>query len=61
MKQFQENPWTCRYQVPIGAKVRGRVRNLTDFGAFVELKKVSMDSFTSPIFPGPRDKHPKMC
>src|SRR5438874_10801376 len=35
MKQVQENPWKTlndRYQV--GARVHGRVRNLTDFGAF---------------------------
>ncbi|MFM9903760.1 MAG: S1 RNA-binding domain-containing protein [Pyrinomonadaceae bacterium] len=40
MKHFQENPWDMvdiRY--PIGSKIRGRVRNLTDFGAFIELEE----------------------
>ncbi|MBV8437825.1 MAG: 30S ribosomal protein S1, partial [Silvibacterium sp.] len=39
MKQLQENPWehlTARY--PAGTQVEGRVRNLTDFGAFIEIE-----------------------
>ena len=39
MKQVQDNPWRTlndRYQV--GARVQGRVRNLTDFGAFIEIE-----------------------
>jgi len=39
MKQVQDNPWHSlaeRYQV--GARVHGRVRNLTDFGAFIEIE-----------------------
>ena len=39
MKQLQENPWeqlTERY--PTGAIIEGRVRNLTDFGAFIEIE-----------------------
>lgn len=39
MKQVQENPWSTlgeRYQV--GARVHGKVRNLTDFGAFIEIE-----------------------
>src|SRR6266481_1633298 len=39
MKQVQANPWQTlneRYQV--GARVHGRVRNLTDFGAFIEIE-----------------------
>src|SRR6201998_1942334 len=39
MKQLQENPWehlVARY--PVGTNVEGRVRNLTDFGAFVEIE-----------------------
>src|SRR6266496_5610856 len=39
MKQIQDNPWKTlgdRYQV--GARVHGRVRNLTDFGAFIEIE-----------------------
>jgi small subunit ribosomal protein S1 len=39
MKQLQENPWehlVARY--PTGTNVEGRVRNLTDFGAFIEIE-----------------------
>src|SRR6202034_1964285 len=39
MKQLQENPWehlSARY--PMGTNVEGRVRNLTDFGAFIEIE-----------------------
>jgi len=39
MKQLLENPWehlTERY--PAGTIVEGRVRNLTDFGAFIEIE-----------------------
>src|SRR5690348_7578143 len=39
MKQLLENPWenlTERY--PVGTMVEGRVRNLTDFGAFIEIE-----------------------
>ncbi len=39
MKQLMENPWenlTDKY--PTGAIIEGRVRNLTDFGAFIEIE-----------------------
>ncbi|MFP5205914.1 MAG: 30S ribosomal protein S1, partial [Acidobacteriota bacterium] len=39
MKQLLENPWenlTDKY--PAGTVVEGRVRNLTDFGAFIEIE-----------------------
>ena len=39
MKQLMDNPWenlTERY--PSGTVVEGRVRNLTDFGAFIEIE-----------------------
>jgi len=39
MKQVETDPWatiTERYQP--GMRVQGKVRNLTDFGAFVELE-----------------------
>src|SRR5262245_19093497 len=39
MKQVQDNPWHSlaeRYHV--GTRVHGRVRNLTDFGAFIEIE-----------------------
>jgi small subunit ribosomal protein S1 len=39
MKQLLENPWeSLSDKYPIGAIVEGRVRNLTDFGAFVEIE-----------------------
>src|SRR3954471_4796443 len=39
MKQFQENPWDfVDIKYPVGSKVHGKVRNITDFGAFVELE-----------------------
>ena len=39
MKQLQENPWEqLEDKYPIGAVVEGRVRNLTDFGAFIEIE-----------------------
>lgn len=39
MKQLEENPWdmVCR-NFPVGAHVRGKVRNMTTYGAFVELE-----------------------
>ena len=39
LKQVESNPWhelTDKY--PIGTKITGKVRNLTEFGAFVELE-----------------------
>ncbi len=39
MKQLEESPWTRVVdEFREGSKVRGRVVNVTDFGAFVELK-----------------------
>ncbi len=39
MKQLLENPWeSLTEKYPVGAIVEGRVRNLTDFGAFVEIE-----------------------
>jgi small subunit ribosomal protein S1 len=40
MKQTQENPWTTvsdRY--PVDTNVAGKVRNLTNYGAFIELEE----------------------
>ncbi|MCA9074037.1 MAG: 30S ribosomal protein S1 [Planctomycetaceae bacterium] len=40
MKQIQPNPWddvTDKY--PVGTKVKGTVRNLTNYGAFIELEE----------------------
>ena len=39
MKQIQENPWhTLHARYHVGTRVHGRVRNLTDFGAFIEIE-----------------------
>jgi small subunit ribosomal protein S1 len=39
MKQLQENPWEhLDGKYPVGSTVEGRVRNLTDFGAFIEIE-----------------------
>ncbi len=38
MRQLAANPWDeLHHKYPVGATVEGRVRNLTDFGAFVEI------------------------
>lgn len=40
MKQIESNPWdTLQERYAIGARVKGKVRNLTDFGAFVEIEE----------------------
>jgi small subunit ribosomal protein S1 len=39
MKQLQSDPWeNVEGKFPIGAKMTGRVTNITDYGAFVELE-----------------------
>ena len=39
LKQLQQNPWELLEQrSPVGSKIRGRIRNLTSFGAFVEIE-----------------------
>jgi small subunit ribosomal protein S1 len=39
LKALEQNPWdTITERYPIGAVVTGKVRNLTDFGAFVEVE-----------------------
>jgi small subunit ribosomal protein S1 len=39
MKQAENNPWdTIRDKFPVGAKVDGTVKNLTNYGAFVEIQ-----------------------
>ncbi len=40
IKQTRPNPWTnIEERYPVGSTVRGRVRNLTDYGAFIELEE----------------------
>ncbi len=39
VRQLDPNPWDMvKHNYPIGARVRGQVRNLTSYGAFVELE-----------------------
>jgi len=39
MKQLEANPWESLVEkYPVGSTVEGRVRNLTDFGAFIEIE-----------------------
>jgi small subunit ribosomal protein S1 len=39
MRQLAANPWDAlHHKYPVGATVEGRVRNLTEFGAFVEIE-----------------------
>jgi small subunit ribosomal protein S1 len=40
IRQLDINPWDmARHNYPSGARVRGKVRNLTSYGAFVELEE----------------------
>ncbi|MDR1303373.1 MAG: 30S ribosomal protein S1, partial [Puniceicoccales bacterium] len=39
IKQLEENPWEMvKHNYPVGAHIRGTIRNLTNYGAFVELE-----------------------
>jgi len=61
MKQLQENPWdNIQDRYPVGTKIHGKVRNLTDFGAFVELED-GIDGLVhvSDITWAKKLKHPK--
>jgi len=40
MKQLEANPWLeVETKYPVGTKVKGRIRNMTDYGAFLELEE----------------------
>ena len=40
IRQTQENPWdTVQDRYPVGSRVKGKVRNFTNYGAFVELEE----------------------
>jgi small subunit ribosomal protein S1 len=61
MKQLQSNPWDdIQTRYPVGTKIHGRIRNLTDFGAFVELEE-GIDGLVhvSDITWAKKLKHPK--
>ena len=63
IRQTQANPWdTVQDRYPVGTKIRGKVRNFTQYGAFVELEEgidgmihVSDMSWTRKI------NHPSEC
>ena len=39
LKQLEQNPWEQLHdKYPVGSVVEGKVRNLTDFGAFIEIE-----------------------
>src|SRR5438270_3616628 len=60
MKQIQDNPWqTMRERYKVGDRIKGRVRNLTDFGAFIEVEE-GVDGLVhvSDISWAKRIKHP---
>ena len=39
LKQVEQNPWhDLAEKYPVGTRIKGRVRNLTEFGAFVEVE-----------------------
>ncbi len=61
MKQLQDNPWhDIELRYPVGTKIHGKVRNLTDFGAFVEVED-GIDGLVhvSDITWAKKLKHPK--
>ena len=40
LKQVESNPWhELAEKYPVGTKIKGKVRNLTEFGAFVEVEE----------------------
>jgi small subunit ribosomal protein S1 len=40
LKQVESNPWhELGEKYPVGTKIKGKVRNLTEFGAFVEVEE----------------------
>jgi small subunit ribosomal protein S1 len=40
LKQVEQNPWEQLVEkYPVGSKIKGKVRNLTEFGAFVEVEE----------------------
>ena len=61
MKQLMDNPWqTVHERYRVGQTVRGKIRNLTDFGAFVEIED-GIDGLVhvSDISHSKKIKHPK--
>ena len=49
MKQIEPNPWSViEEKYPINTKVSGTIRNITNFGIFVALKRASFTFTRSP-------------
>ncbi len=60
MKQLEENPWDIvEQQYPVGSIVKGKVRNITDFGIFVGIDE-GIDGLVhiSDLSWGQRIRHP---
>ncbi|RME56365.1 MAG: S1 RNA-binding domain-containing protein, partial [Deltaproteobacteria bacterium] len=60
MKQTEPNPWdTVEQKYPVGTKIRGKIRNITDFGIFIGLDE-GIDGLVhvSDISWNPRFKNP---
>ena len=60
MKQLEANPWdVVEQQYPVGSVIRGKVRNITDFGIFVGIDE-GIDGLVhiSDLSWGQRIKHP---
>ena len=61
IKQLEQDPWTSvEEKFPSGTKINGKVRNITDYGAFVELEE-GIDGLVhiSDISWTKRVEHPK--
>lgn len=61
MKQLQPNPWqTVHERYRVGQTIKGKIRNLTEFGAFVEVED-GIDGLVhvSDISHSKKIKHPK--
>ncbi|HLD45832.1 MAG TPA: 30S ribosomal protein S1, partial [bacterium] len=45
LKQLEPNPWDILHQkYPLGSKVTGKIRNITDFGMFVGIENEDIDA-----------------
>ncbi len=61
IKQIEPNPWIeAKQKFPVGSKVFGKVRNITDYGAYIELEG-GLEGFlhTSDISWTRKVSHPK--
>ena len=63
IRQTQENPWdSVQDRYPVGSRVKGKVRNWTNYGAFVELEE-GIDGMihVTDISWTRRPSHPSEC